>query len=30
LLLTPRANDGTNNWRAFGNAEVEQSESVFD
>src|SRR5262245_21451707 len=26
LLLNPNANDGTNNWRAFGNAVVEQSE----
>jgi hypothetical protein len=26
LLLNPKANDGANNWRAFGNAEVEQSD----
>ena len=26
LLLNPKANDGTNNWRAFGSAEVEQSD----
>jgi len=26
LLLNPKANDGTNNWRAFGNAEVEKSD----
>jgi hypothetical protein len=26
LLLTPKANDGINDWRAFGNAEVEQSD----
>jgi hypothetical protein len=26
LLLNPKANDGTDNWRAFGNAEVEQSD----
>jgi len=26
LLLNPKANDGTNSWRASGNAEVEQSD----
>ena len=26
LLLNPKANDGTNNWRTFGNAKVEQSD----
>jgi hypothetical protein len=26
LLLNPKANDGANNWRAFGNAEIEQSD----
>jgi hypothetical protein len=26
LLLNPKANDGINNWRAIGNAEVEQSD----
>jgi hypothetical protein len=26
LLLNPKANDGTNSWRAFGNAQVEQSD----
>jgi hypothetical protein len=26
LLLNPKANDGTNSWRASGNAQVEQSD----
>src|SRR5262249_28213054 len=26
LLLNPKANDGANNWRASGNAQVEQSD----
>ena len=26
LLLNPKASDGANNWRAFGNAAVEQSD----
>ena len=26
LLLNPKANDGTNSWRAYGNAKVEQSD----